>query len=79
MKKVRSLCPIHVFDDHRYTYLEETNETELLSFIGLKYLHGRGGLNSHTVDELYSEQSVPDFGATLSKNRFRFFECLHHL
>ena len=27
LRKVRSLCPAHVFDDHRYTYSEETNET----------------------------------------------------
>ena len=50
IRKVRSLCPVHIFDDDRYTYLEESNETELLSFIGLyiltrsmgiEYAHGR--------------------------------------
>ena len=72
IRKVRSLCPVHIFDDDRYTYLEESNETELLSFIGLVYFHGAWGLNMHTVDELFSKRSVPDFGATMSKNRFRF-------
>ena len=72
IRKVRSLCPVHIFDDDRYTYLEESNDTELLSFIALVYLRGAWGLNMHAVDELFSERSVPDFGATMSKNCFRF-------
>ena len=75
IRKVRSLCPVHIFDGDRYTYLKESNETELLSFIGLVYLRGAWGLNMHTVDELFSERSVPDFGATMSKNRFRFLNA----
>ena len=45
IRKVRSLCPVHTFDDDRYTYLEESNETKLLSFIGLVYLRGAWELN----------------------------------
>ena len=72
IRKVRSLCPVHIFDDDRYTYLEKRNETELLSFIRLVYLRGAWGLNTLTVDELFNERNVPDFEATMTKNRLRF-------
>ena len=75
IRKVRSLFPVHVFNAHQYTYLEETNKTERLLFIGQIYLHGAWGLNLHTVDELFNERSVPDFGVTMIKNRFYFLNA----
>ena len=72
IRKVRSLCPVHIFDGDRYMYLEESKETELLSFIGLVSLRRAWGLIMHTVNELFSERIVPGFGATMSKNGFHF-------
>ena len=79
IRKVRSLCPVHIFDGDRYTYLEESNATELLSFIGLVCLRGAWGLNMHTVDELFKETKRSRFWSNNEQKSLSFPEYLHHI
>lgn len=50
-----------------------TSEQEILALISLIYLRGVLSLNMHNTDVLFNDKSGhPGFGATTSKNRFRF-------
>jgi len=70
---VRSSLDKKILDDSRYTYIGLTNFREILAFIGLMYLRGLLGLCNHDVKRLFHKLSGnPIFGATMSKNRFKF-------
>ena len=75
-KKVDSVkrsLPQRVLDDGRITFLHSTNASEILAFIGLIYWRGLLGQAKHKIDKLFHNLSgSPIFGATMSKNRFRF-------
>lgn len=45
---------------------------EIRAYIGLTYIRGLIGQNLHRVDLLFSEHSHYAFGATMSKNRYKF-------
>ena len=46
----------------------------MLAVIGLIYLRGLLGLASHNIEILFNNLTGnPIFGATMSKNRFKFF------
>ena len=68
----RSL-PQRVLDDGRITFVHSTNASEILAFIGLIYWRGLLGQAKGKIDKLFHNLSgSPIFGATMSKNRFRF-------
>lgn len=62
-----------ILRDSRYSFLGDTSEQEILAFIGLMYMRGLLSLNSHDVSVLFNDKTGhPVFGATMSKNRFKF-------
>ena len=75
-KKINSVkrsLPERVLDDGRITFLHSTNACAILALIGIIYWRGLLGQAKHKIDKLFHNLSgSPIFGATMSKNRFRF-------
>ena len=70
---VKRCLPQRALDHGRITFLHSTNASEILAFIGLNYWRGLLGQAKHKIDKLFHNSSgSPIFGATMSKNRFRF-------
>lgn len=62
-----------ILSDSRYSFLGESSEQEMAAFIGLIYMRGLLNLNTHDTDVLFNDTTGhPVFGATMSKNRFKF-------
>ena len=61
--------------DHSYdSCMKNTTASETLTFIGLMYLRGLLVWTNHYVNILFNDLSGHRiFGATMSKNRFKFF------
>ena len=73
IRRARTLFPPHILTDSRYTFIQETDKSELLNFIGLLYARGLLCMNDHDLFHLYAPLiGSPIFGATLSKNRLKF-------
>ena len=73
ISKVRNELPKNILDDNKYTFLHLTSTFEMLAVIGLIYLRGLLGLASHNIEILFNNLTGnPIFGATMSKNRFKF-------
>ena len=63
----------HVIESDKYTWLKETDKSEIRAFIGLLYMRGLLGLNHHDAELLFSKYAGPDvFGATMSQQRMKF-------
>ena len=63
----------HAIESDKYTWLKETDKSEIRTFIGLLYMRGLLGLNHHDVELLFSKHAGPDvFGATMSQQRMKF-------
>ena len=63
----------HAIERDKYTWLKETDKSEIRAFIGLLCMRELLGLNHHDVDLLFSKHAGPDvFGATLSQQRMKF-------
>ena len=60
--------------DHSYdSCMKNTTASEILAFIGLMYLRGLLAWTNHDVNILFNDLSGHRiFGATMSKNRFKF-------
>lgn len=57
----------------RPSFSRDTNETEILAFIGLLYYAGVMKMRGVTTKELFDKDSgIPIFRATMSESRFRF-------
>ena len=73
IRRARTLFPLHILTDSRYTYIQETYKSELLSFISLLYAHSLLCMNDYDLSCLYAPLiGSPVFGATLSQNRLKF-------
>ena len=76
-KKIENLRAKLLLRGHDITsvpYTKNTCSSEILAFIGLLYLRGLLGLNNHDVAILFDDLTGnPMFGATMSKNRFKFY------
>ena len=72
ISKVRNELPKNILDDNKYTFLHLTSAFEMLAVIGLIYLRGLLGLASHNIEIFNNLTGNPIFGATMSKNRFKF-------
>ena len=63
----------HATESDKYTWLKETDKSEIRAFIGLLYMRGLLGLNHHYVELLFSKHPGPDvFGATMLQQRSFF-------
>ena len=63
----------HATESDKYTWLNETDKSEIRAFIGLLYMRGLLGLNHDDVELLFSKHACPDvFGATMSQQRIKF-------
>ena len=64
--------------DHSYdSSMKNTTACEILAFIGLMYLRGLLVWTNHDVNILFNDLSGHRiFGATMSKNRFKFLFAL---
>ena len=63
----------HAIESDKYTWLKETDKSEIRAFIGLLYMSGLLGLNHHDVELLVSKHAGADvFGATMSQQRMKF-------
>jgi len=73
IQTVRSQFSNSILNDSRNSFIGLTNCGEILAFIGLLYLRGLLGLSGHDVSVLFGKLTgSPIFGATMSKNRFKF-------
>ena len=65
--------PEAVRSDHRYSWLGEGSETELLAFFGFFYARGLIQSNFMDLNLLYNNViGHPIFSSIISKNRFKF-------
>ena len=70
---VRTGLSQQILNDSKYSFLDDTSTSEMLAFVGMIYLRGLLGLVDHSVDVLFNNMiGSPIFGATMSKNRFKF-------
>ena len=53
---------------------QKTDRVKIDALFGLMYFKGIVGVNLHTTDRLFSNDSHFIFGAIISKNRLRFFK-----
>ena len=59
-------------NNSRYSFLHETDSTEIRALFGLVYFRGLLGLHNHKISILFSQKAGhPVFGATMSRNRFQ--------
>ena len=73
ISKVGNELPKKILDDNGYTFLHLPSAFEMLVVIELIYLRGLLGLASHNIEILFNNLTGnPIFGATMSKNRFKF-------
>ena len=65
--------PSDTLQNGKYPHLKPVDRIDVLSVIGLMYLHGLYGLNKHDVRLLFSrDRGILIFGATMSRLRFLF-------
>lgn len=61
------------YNKEKYPFLKVTNEIEIKALIGLMIYRGMYKLNTIQISKLFSQAYGPPlFGATISRNRFRF-------
>ena len=65
--------PNEITSSDKYTYLKETDKTELYACIGLMYARGLLGQNNLCINHIFSDKTGhPIFGATMSRDKFAF-------
>ena len=65
--------PPDTLQNGKYPHLKPVDRIDVLSVIGLMYLHGLYGLNKDDVRLLFShDRGIPIFAATMSRLRFLF-------
>ena len=64
-------------NSNKNPYVKETDHIEINALFGLMYLRGLLGMNLQRVDYLFTDERHYVFGATMSKNRFKFL--LNHI
>ena len=70
---VRNGLSQQILNESKYSFLYDTSTPEMLALVGLMYLRGLLGLANHSIDVLFHNLTgSPIFGATMSKNRFKF-------
>ena len=60
-------------ESDKYPHVKVLSPIEFEAFLGLVYFRGLYGLNNHNIDIIFSDKhGLPVFGATMSRNRFKF-------
>jgi len=73
IEMIRDKSRAYPLDDSTYVCMKNTSAGEIYAFIGLLYLRGLLGQNNYDVSILFNDLTGnPIFGATMSKNRFKF-------
>ncbi|XP_041464561.1 uncharacterized protein LOC121415423 [Lytechinus variegatus] len=73
INKFRATLSPNILDSDKITYLHETTACEIRAIMGMLYARGMLGQNLLHVNWLFGEHvGHPIFGATMSKNRFKF-------
>ena len=50
----------HAIESDKYTWLKETDKSEIRAFISLLYMRGLLGLKHHDVELMFSKHACPD-------------------